>query len=303
MNISTLSKTTLEQRLKNGGLLFRTGPITIRLQSSIAAIAEGLHLLYGEYTLVDEDEFIDFHVRFEPPRGLRRWYRPQVEFEFDGHRPFKPLPYNQAFAMFEWALNWCVANHYHHYLIIHAAVIEKDGRGLIMPAPPGSGKSTLCAALVNRGWRLFSDELALISLTDGMLVPLPRPVGLKNESIDIIAEFAPQAVIGHKAIDTAKGTVAHMKAPTTSIQRSAELAPPAWLIFPKYEKNSDMSLVPHSKAHACVYLAENSFNYNVLGVDGFHAVSAVIDQCACYDFTYSCLDEAVDLFDSLEPPG
>ncbi len=303
MNISTLSAITLEQRLKNGGLCFRTGPITIRLQSSIAAIADGMRLLYGEYPLVDEDEFIDFHVRFESPRGLRRWYRPQVEFEFDGHRPFKPLPFSQTFPMLEWALNWCIASHYHHYLIIHAAVVEKDGLGVIMPAPSGSGKSTLCAALVNKGWRLFSDELALISLNDGMLVPLPRPVGLKNESIDIIRDFAPQAVISQKAVDTAKGAVAHMKAPTASIQRSAELARPAWVIFPKYEKNAGVSLVQHSKAHACVYLAENAFNYNVLGLDGFRSVSTVVDQCACYDFTYSSLDEAIDLFDSLERPG
>ncbi len=303
MNISTLSPTILERRLKKNGLSFRTGPITIRLQSPIAAIAEGVRLLYGEYPLLDDEEFIDFHVRFDSPKGLRRWYRPQVEFEIDGRRPFKPLPFSQTFPMLEWALNWCVASHYHHYLIIHAAVVEKNGHGIIMPAPSGSGKSTLCAALVNRGWRLFSDELALVSLSDGLLVPLPRPVGLKNDSIDIIREFAPQAVISRKAVDTAKGAVAHMKAPIASIQHSAELARPGWVIFPEYKQNANISLVPHSKAHACVYLAENAFNYNVLGVDGFRAVSAVVDQCACYDFTYSSLDEAVDLFDSLELPG
>jgi predicted ATPase len=36
---------------------------------------------------------------------------------------------------------------------------------VILPAPPGSGKSTLCAALVTRGWRLLSDELTWCAWT------------------------------------------------------------------------------------------------------------------------------------------
>ncbi len=98
--------------------------------------------------------------------------------------------------MLEWGLNWCVSAHCHQYLIFHAAVIEKSGRALILPAPPGSGKSTLCAGLVNRGWRLLSDELTLIDIASCGVVPLPRPVSLKNASIDVIRAYAPAAAIG-----------------------------------------------------------------------------------------------------------
>lgn len=56
----------------------------------------------------------------------------------------------------------------------------------IVPAPLDSAKRTLCAALVGKGWRLLSDELALVRLDTGELVPLPRPISLKNASINII---------------------------------------------------------------------------------------------------------------------
>src|SRR3546814_15972535 len=82
--------------------------------------------------------------------------------------------------MLEWGLNWCIGAHGHQFLIIHAAVIERNGLAAILPGAPGSGKSTLTACLVHNGWRLLSDEMALVSLQDGGLTALARPISLKN---------------------------------------------------------------------------------------------------------------------------
>jgi HprK-related kinase A len=244
----------------------------------------------------------DFHVSVASPSGLRRWFRPQVLFSHDGYIPFKPLPLEHGYALLEWGLNWCISSHCHQHLTIHAGVIEKDGYAAILPAPPGSGKSTLCAALVQRGWRLLSDELALVSRRDGMLMPIARPVNLKNQSIEIIRAFEPSAVIGAPARETSKGTVAHMRAPVESIARVQEPAPPAWVIFPKYEAASPASLTPMQKGNAFMELAESSFNYSALGEEGFRVLANVIDRCDSYRFTYSNLDEAVAVFSKLEPP-
>ena len=100
-------------------------------------------------------------------------------------------------------MNWCISAHAHQFLILHAAVLERGGVALIMPAPPGSGKSTLCAALALSGWRLLSDELALIDPGSGRVWPLCRPVSLKNRSIEVIRHFAPEAVFGPVAEGTA----------------------------------------------------------------------------------------------------
>jgi HprK-related kinase A len=116
------------------------------------------------------------------PAELRRREdrRPQVLFRLDGVVPFRSLPLRHAVPIFEWGLNWCIVSRANNYLIIHAAAIEKGGHVAIMPGVPGSGKSTLTAGLVNRGWRLLSDEMALISLTDGSVTPLVRPISLEN---------------------------------------------------------------------------------------------------------------------------
>jgi len=300
LTVAALSGRELRARLAGDGLAVRTGPFSTLIRSPIEPLAEGIALLYGDYPLLEEPGFADFHVRLRRSGGLRRWYRPQVHFDVDGLEPFEPLPEEHAFPMLEWALNWCISTRAHSYLMIHAAVVERDGLAAILPAPPGSGKSTLCAALVNRGWRLLSDELALFRPEDGLLVPAPRPVSLKNRSIDIIRDYVPGAVLSRPVANTTKGTVAHLKAPSASVARAGEPARPAWVVFPKYEAGAATSLEPIPRARAFMRVAENAFNYSQLGARGFHTLGGAMDGCASFDFRYSDLDEAIALFATLE---
>lgn len=277
----------------------RTGPYVTRIQSSFQAVADAIALLYGDYPLEEEGSFTDFQVMVRPPRGLRRWIRRQSAFLVDGFPPFLPLPRGQAYPMLEWGLNWCISSHCHEHLIVHAAVVEMNGRVAILPAPPGSGKSTLCATLVNSGWRLLSDELTLVRLGDARIAPLPRPVSLKNYSIELIAGRFPDAVFSPVVRDTIKGTVAHMKPPTDSIARALEAAPAGWIVFPQYVAASPLNISPLAKPTAFIRLAENAFNYNLLGIRGFETLSSVVDASDCFSLKYSRLDDALKAFAAL----
>ena len=300
MKLLQLSPSDLRHQLAGNGVWLRTGPFSLRIRSRLPRIAEGLTELYGQFEVRSAHQaFADFHVELNPPSRLRRWFRPQVNFSFDGAQPFKPLPLDQAYPMLEWGLNWCVSMHAHHYLIIHAAVVEKNGLAAILPAPPGSGKSTLTAGLVLSGWRLLSDELTLIDRRTGLLHALPRPVSLKNQSIDVIRQFNPEAFINRVSHDTSKGSVAHMRPPRDSVLRQHEPARPGWVIFPKWEAGAETRLAPRSRAETFMFLAQNAFNYSHLGADGFRVGTTLIDQAHCYDFRYSALSEAVAAFDRL----
>lgn len=299
MKLSVWSRAALCERLRGTGLVLQTGPFRMRVRTSIPAVADGLFLLYTDYLVSQGDVFADFHVALRQPRGLRRWFRPQVNFYFDGIAPFKPLPLAQALPMLEWGLNWCVSNHAHEFLIIHAATIEKGGSAVLLPGPPGSGKSTLAAFLVYSGWRLLSDELALLSLEDGSVTPLARPISLKNQAIDIIGRRHPEACMSSRCEDTAKGAVALLRAPSDSVARSNETAQPAWVIFPQYRPRGDGRLRPRSKAGTLLDIGHNAFNYSVHGRRGFDLLSQLIDRCDCYDFSYGDLDQALAAFEAL----
>lgn len=278
-------------------------PFIVRLQSDIPDVLTSIESLYQNKLVLTAEQhpeiFSDYHVRIIKVRGLRSFYRPQVQFYFDGKTPFKPLPYSQAFPFFEWGVNWCITNHTYQYLLLHAAVIEKNGKALILPGQPGAGKSTLCAALVCRGWRLLSDEMAVIDMHSKELIPIVRPVSLKNESITIIKDFSPEAVYGTSFLDTAKGTVAHMRPPDSSYLHSRLRVVASRIVFPQYQASAATNLLALPKGQALLKVAENSFNYNVLGNQGFATLCDLIQQCDCAEFVYSDLDEAVHLFSNL----
>lgn len=297
MIVADLTPRALRQQLHGTGLRLRTGPIVNSIRSRLDAVVAGISLHYAGHAVEDPGGFADFSVSVERPPSLRRWISPQVVFSIDGASSFAPLPGDQGFPMLEWGLNWCVSSHCHQFLVVHAAVLERGGNALLLPAPSGSGKSTLCAALAFSGWRLLSDELALLDPRHGHVVPLPRPVSLKNESIELIRSFAPQAIFGPVVHETTKGSVAHLRPPPDAVSRAGETAFPAWVVFPKFSAEAEARLEPMPKARAFMGLVDGAFNYNVHGREGFRALTRLVDKADCFRFSYHRLEDAIRIFD------
>ena len=299
MKLDDLAVDALDRRLSGTGLVFQIGPFSIHLRSNLAGFSALLHQLYGKYPLIEDERFADFHLYLYRPSGLRRWWRPQVQLRVDFQTPFEPFPKDSALPFLEWGLNWSIATHAHQYLMIHAAVVEKYCKCILFPALPGAGKSTLSAALALRGWRLLSDEFALIRPETLAIDPLPKLIPLKNESIDIIRSFAPEAVIGPEFSKTRKGTIAHLRPPSASIIRAQEVGRGYWIVFPGFRSGAKPALQPITKERALLRLSGNSFNYDMMGLRGFETVAGLVETCDCYEFEYGDLAQAIEQFEQL----
>jgi HprK-related kinase A len=301
MKLAELTLGELESALSDKGIHCSIGPFTLYLKSDAPGFAEILTLFYGE-TPVDlnpQSQFSDFVIRMTRPRSLRRFIRPQVRFETDSSTPFEPFPLDHSFPHFEWGLNWLIASQAHHYLMFHAAVLERNGRALLLPAVPGSGKSTLCSALMLSGWRLLSDEFGLFRPETGLLESLPRPIPLKNESIAVIKDYSSEAVLGPTFRKTRKGDVAHLRPTASSIQAAQEAVKPALIVFPQFQLGADELLHPFAKGRAFLKLSGNSFNYRLQGARGFTSVADVIDECDTWHLEFGDLENAVALLSDL----
>jgi len=300
MKIGELPLGHLERRLRKG-LALEIGPLRVAVSCNARGFAPTFQRLYA-HTPFNPDPnqgLIDFPVALRRQGGLRRLVAPQVALYSDQQHPFHPFPEDHAFPFFEWGMNWYVATQAHQYLLLHAAVVEKAGKAMIMPARPGSGKSTLCAALIHRGWRLLSDEFGLVANEGRSLLPLPRPTALKNESIEILGRFATDAVIGPVFPRTRKGAVAHVMPPPQSADRAQEPAAPGWVVFPQYKARIMTRLHPFPKGRAFLKLSGNAFNYKLKGPSGFRAVARIVHASHTYFLEFDSLEHAAETLDRM----
>jgi HprK-related kinase A len=284
--------------LATSGVQLSLGPFLVRVRSDLAGVREYLERLYADYS-VSLGEGGHFDIAVVASSGLRRWLRPQANLIVNGERPFLPLPRRLSGAVFEWSLNWCVGNHAHRWVAVHAAVVERNGRTLILSGESGAGKSTLCAALVLNGWRLFSDEFALIDPDSGRLTPLPRPIALKNASIEIIRARSRDLVFGTEGVDIEGARFVHMKAPSESIRRAREEAGPGWIVLPRWKAGRPTTLARLPKAHALLRLTDQSFNYNYLGAKGYGCVAELVRRSDCYTLEYGDLEDVLTRLESI----
>ena len=264
----------------------KTGEFTFEIESNVAEIDSYLQTYYQQERLMDnQGNFIDFHVSLTHSYGYRQFIKPQVYFSFNHNTFFNPLPISQAHLALEWGLNWVIATQAHQYLVIHAASLEKEGKGLIIAAPSGSGKSTLCAYLVSQGWQLLSDEHALVHRETLKMHAISRPINLKNQSIDLIKPLYSNKNISLPVENTHKGTISLLSVPETS----KEPVRPRLLVFVQYDKDEELFIERVDKASALVEVIKNSFNFAQLNTEGFKCARRLVEQCNAYYVEYSNL--------------
>ncbi|MCB1772391.1 MAG: HprK-related kinase A [Gammaproteobacteria bacterium] len=280
-------------------LILDAGPFRVGVTSSIPSLGDAIAYFYRDVVSTDPDVVLDYNIGLHRPPGLRAMVRPQVVFGVDGQYPFDPQPLENAFPVFEWGLNWCIATSAHRYMMLHAGTIAFGDHAMILPGTPGSGKSTLSAALHLSGARLLSDEFGLVRPETADLLPLPRGIPLKNASIEAILEFDPAAPLGPTYPKTRKGRVRHLRPAAESLRQQHAPARPRWLVFPKYRAGAEEVLAPMPKVEAFRQLAFNCFNYTLLGETAFQAVDRIVDAVDCYTFTFSRLESAVTVLQAL----
>lgn len=299
---TTLQDTRLQDiraALAGAGLWFDYGAAMLRVRSDSAMLASQLQAVYHSFAFAGDAPWADLHIQIERAKSLRRWLAPQVRFRCDGRQPFEPFPANSPLPLLEWGGNWLIGQRLNDLLLLHAGAVERDGLALLLPALPGSGKSTLTAALSLSGWRLLSDEFGAYDPRAGAFCAMLKPVALKNESIDVVRRFAPAARLGPLFPKTRKGTVAHLGADASAIARRHQRARPGAVILPRWVSGSRTIIEALPTERLFPALAFNAFNYATLGATGFDAVVGLARQCPAWTLVYSDLQDALRAIDGL----
>lgn len=94
----------------------------------------------------------------------------------------RDLPLDQAIRLYEWSLRNHIAATAPDHVFVHAGVVARDGKAIVIPGPSFSGKSTLVAAMVGAGATYFSDEYAVFDAS-GLVHPYPKHISIRTEGV------------------------------------------------------------------------------------------------------------------------
>jgi HprK-related kinase A len=274
----------------------QVGPVTFRIGSAWRKPITQLQALYREYP--KDGGVPDFTVRLAPLRPWRRWIRPAVAIGGDFVIPdAAPLPLDQGLLAAEMGMNLQMALGQRRFLLLHAAAVERDGCAIVLTGESGAGKSTLAALLQGRGWRLMADEFVLLDPMTGLIHPFPRPVSLKNDSIDVVARTLPHSEWGPLISDTPKGTIRHLVPQAHAVAGAKSPARPRLLLFPRFGAAPDQRVV--GAGEAFVRLTQASTNYVVLGERGFLALTRLVSDVTRVAIDYPDADTAAAMIEGL----
>jgi HprK-related kinase A len=281
------------------GIALSIGDFLIGIKIEDSRTASEFRELYLDYPRERCQAFTDFNLTLNLKRPLTASFAPRLQIRVDGAAEFLHVTRDHGVPLLESAMNWYLGTRINRAMIVHSAVLERDGFGLLLPGMSGSGKSTLSAGLVGQGWRLLSDEAALINFEDHLVYPHPRPISLKNESIDIIAKRYPDWQRSPLYKKTTKGTVMYLKAPTEAVGKARVPATPALILFPRFIAGETSRIAKLDKVDAFMSLQKQSTNYRFLLERGFDVLTKVVEGCDHAILYFSDLNRALELIESV----
>lgn len=275
----------------------RVGPVGFRVGSAWRGPIDALAKLYAGYP-APRDDIADFTVRLESEKPWRRWIRPSVAIHGDFTlADAAPMALAHGLLAAEMGMNLQMALGQRRYLLLHAGVVERDGRALILTGESGAGKSTLTALLGERGWRLMADEFALLDPATGLIHAFPRAISLKNAAIATLAAEVDDTRLGPLLAQTPKGDIRHLRPRADAIDRMDQAATPSLILFPRYGHASAERAV--GAAEVFVRLTQASTNYVAMGEAGFTALSRLVAETPARAIDYPDTAGAIALVDRL----
>ncbi|NVJ69284.1 MAG: HprK-related kinase A [Alphaproteobacteria bacterium] len=295
-----LPEASVFNALSEKRLALKLGPFATRLNIGDELTQRFILDMYQEAQVEIGNELLcDFSMTVRPPNLYRRFFRKQIVPDPGFNFPAVPLPSALSPLALEMGLNLNVALQCFRFAIFHAGVVAKGSEALIISAKSGGGKSTLTAALMEDGFRLLSDEFAILDIQDATLKAYPRPVSLKNQAIDVVKAFAGSENVSATFTDTPKGNIAYRRIRASDVAAAGQPASASIILFPEFVEGAAPQITQIDLADAAMQLIASSPNYQVIGEPAFTALMVMLDGVQAFEIKYGNTEDSLEIVHDL----
>jgi hypothetical protein len=174
-------------------------------------------------------------------------------------------------------------------LAVHAAALARNGRVLLLPGNAGSGKSTLTAALMARGFAFLGDDTVLLD-EELRVRGLPFALAVKAGAWDLLKPYHP-SLFALPVDRRPDGRVVRYLRPSTFV---GQALPAAWMVFPRWQGAPRPGLAAMSRVDALRQFLPGCYaSARRLGDSEMGQLIAWIERIDCHTLDSSDLPAAI----------
>jgi len=284
------------QRAQLGPRFFRIGEIDVCVRSEVPDVLPELALLYGDW---EQNHLVDGLTVSVQRRRSRYTGGRRFIIDGGGDQLFSVKRMEEILPHVEWAVNWEVVKRVERFLQVHAAVMQRGSAACVMPGSPGSGKTTLAAGLLSRGWRLLSDEFALVSPQSGRVHPYPKALCIKQGSMQVVRSLGLPLMASRCYKKGRKGRVAYVSPAVMQCDCVGEACPIGCVLFPTYRVGARPKTEPMSRGEAVFELNRLAFNGQRFGAQAMAILDRTLTGVRCYRLVSGEIRSTCDLVEQV----
>jgi hypothetical protein len=213
-------------------------PVVVRTPAGDAAWISRLYDLMGPYRLAATPQHAEV-IGVEYAQDPLPWH-----VTYDKYTNMLPDA-DQLVLHLEWRIFAIGALHAAAMLCVHAGAAERDGMVVLLPGASGAGKSTLTLALAARGWRVLTDDIALLRM-DGEQVLVDPCFRCCHLAPDALAQLKAKGV----ALAGPLGGLSEYYRPAMQ----GHAAPVRWIVAPRYAPQATPGIVRLTQAETAALL-------------------------------------------------
>ena len=237
----------------------------VRIVTNQERFLDHVDLFFGAFRREGAGAAQTFQVWVDPePEASAGWHR----VHRDGELLYRTRDYRDLFLFLEWQL--CgVAVRSRRYLLLHAGMVVRRGRGVVLAGRSGAGKTTLVAALCLRGWRYVTDEILVVDPEGPAARPFPRSLLVRESAL------AGWPALRARLKESSLGGVPYLGdhwflAPAAAPGAERACA----VLFVEYRPGEPVTVDSLSRCRGLFELTRHTFNLGALGEPGLDALDA-----------------------------